>query len=316
MPELPEVETIKRSLDKYIKGQTILGIEIRVSKLFHGHKSDVIGSSILEIERRAKMLIWKLSNNKYLLFHFKMTGQLLYVEKELGTRDLELGKQVLGARDSELDGKLVPSAQSLVPPPVIAGGGHPDKVYLQKPPHQFTHIIFTLDRGHLYFNDLRKFGWIKAVDETGLKAEVAKYGPETDWPEFTFDYFVKALNSKPKTKIKTALMFKDLIAGIGNIYSDEILFKAKVLPTRLINDLSEAELKQIYSNIKPVLDLAIKHGGTSLKDYRKLDGSMGDYLRYANVYHCNGEPCKVCDTKIERIVVNGRSAHFCPNCQK
>ncbi|MEK7535037.1 MAG: zinc finger domain-containing protein, partial [Patescibacteria group bacterium] len=145
---------------------------------------------------------------------------------------------------------------------------------------------------------------------------VSKLGPEIEWPEFTFEYFVKALHSKARTKVKTVLMEQSLIAGIGNIYSDETLFKAKVLPTRLVKDLSEGELRSIYDSISPVLELAIEHGGTSLKDYRRLDGSQGDYLQYANVYHRNGQPCKVCRTKIERAVVNGRSAHFCPNCQK
>lgn len=283
MPELPEVETIKRSLDKYIKGQTILKVEIRVPKLFQGDAADVIGEKITEVGRRAKMLIWKLSNNMHVLFHLKMTGQLLY--------DSEDHRQ-------------------------IAGGGHPDQVYLQKPPHQYTHIIFKLDKGQLYFNDLRKFGWIKVVDIEGLKKEVAKYGPEIDWPEFTFAYFLKSLGTKPKTKIKTILMLQDLIAGIGNIYSDEILFKAKVLPTRPVKELSEKDLRSIYDSIKPVLNLAIRHGGTSLKDYRQLDGSQGDYLHYAKVYHRTGLPCRVCNTPIERTVVNGRSSHFCPKCQE
>ena len=283
MPELPEVETIKRSLNKAIIGQTIDEVEVRDYKLFRGKRHDVLGAKIEEIGRRAKMLIWKLSNGKYLLFHLKMTGQMLY--------------------DSE-DHKL------------IAGGGHPDREYLQKPPHKFTHIIFTLSKGHLYFNDLRKFGWIKVLDEEALKSEVAKIGPEVDWPEFSFEYFVEATNRKSRTKIKTVLMEQSLIAGIGNIYSDEILFKAKILPTRLVKELSETELRCIYDSIEPVFELAIKHGGTSLKDYRRLDGSQGDYLHYANVYHRNGQPCKVCGTEIERTVVNGRSSHFCPKCQK
>ncbi|QQG49962.1 MAG: bifunctional DNA-formamidopyrimidine glycosylase/DNA-(apurinic or apyrimidinic site) lyase [Candidatus Berkelbacteria bacterium] len=283
MPELPEVETVKRSLDKAIKGQTIKDIEVRDYKIFRGKRHDVIGAKINEIERRAKTLIWRLSNGKFLLFHLKMTGQMLY--------DSDDHKQ-------------------------IAGGGHPDAEYLQKPPHKHTYIIFTLDKGHLYFNDLRKFGWIKVLDDDTLKQEVAKYGPEVDWPEFSFQFFTEKLKLRPRMKIKTMLMDQSFISGIGNIYSDEILFKAKILPTRPVKDLSEPELRAIYDHIKPVLELAIEHGGTTLKDYRKLDGSIGDFLQHANVYHRHGQPCKVCSTKIERIVVNGRSAHFCPNCQK
>lgn len=283
MPELPEVETIKRSLEKTITGQSIKDIEIRDYKLFRGKKDLVVGTKISEIERRAKMLIWKLSNGKFLLFHLKMTGQMLY--------DSDDHKQ-------------------------IAGGGHPDREYLQKPPHKFTHVIFTLDKGHLYFNDLRKFGWIKVLDEAGLRENVDDLGPEIDWPEFTLEYFIGAMKKRGKTKIKTVLMDQNLLAGVGNIYSDETLFCAKVLPTRLAKDVTADEYKRLYDCLPKVMNLAIKHGGTSLKDYRKLDGTMGDYLHYANVYHRTGEPCKVCGTKIERNIVNGRSAHFCPNCQQ
>ena len=306
MPELPEVETIKRSLNTFVLGQTIQAIEVRLPKLFRGHREDVIGSKIIDIERRAKMLVWKLSNGKYLLVHLKMTGQLLYVEQQSGV-----------SHQPSADSKR-PIADSRKPiaDEVIAGGGHPDSAYLKKPPHEFTHIIFTLDKGRLYFNDLRQFGWIKILDEKELRREVSKLGPEIDWPEFTFNYFVGALKRKPRTKIKSVLMEQSLIAGIGNIYSDDTLFKAKILPTRLVKNLSDAELRQIYDSIEPVLELAIKHGGTSLKDYRRLDGTQGDYLHYAQVYHRTGQPCRICQTPIERTVVNGRSAPFCPTCQK
>jgi len=277
------VETIKRSLSRHIKNQTIKNIEIRETKLFRGDKNEVVGQAIEEIERRAKMLIWKLSNGRYLLFHLKMTGQLLY-----------------DSTDHQQ----------------VAGGGHPDKVYLQPPPHKFTHIILTLNKGKIYFNDLRKFGWVKVLDESALKNEVASIGPEIDWPEFSFEYFQKAINRRAKTKIKTALMDQTILAGVGNIYSDETLFCAKILPTRLVKDLSGAKLEAIFDCLPKVMGLAIKHGGTSLKDYRRLDGSMGDYLKHANVYHRTGEPCRVCKTPVKRVVVNGRSAHFCPNCQR
>ncbi|OGD63691.1 hypothetical protein A3A71_01600 [Candidatus Berkelbacteria bacterium RIFCSPLOWO2_01_FULL_50_28] len=303
MPELPEVETIKRSLNQHVLGQTIQAIEIRLPKLFRGNHKDVVGSKIDEIARRAKMLIWKLSNGKYLLFHLKMTGQMLYVEQQ-------------SAVSHQQSAKLKAESRELGADEVIAGGGHPDSAYLKQPPHEFTHVIFTLDKGHLYFNDLRQFGWIKVLDEASLKEEVAKLGPEIDWPEFNFDYFALAMEKKARTKIKTVLMFQDLIAGIGNIYSDEILFVASILPTRPAGSLNKLELKRIYNSIPKVIALALKHGGTSLKDYRRLDGSQGNYLHFANVYHRTGLPCRTCGKAIERTVVNGRSAHFCPNCQK
>jgi len=282
MPELPEVETIRRSLDKVVLGQKILDVEIRDNKLFRGKKEATIGKTIQEIARRSKMLIWKLSGGSYLLFHLKMTGQLLY--------DSTDHKQ-------------------------IAGGGHPDREYLKPPPHKHTHVIFRLEKGHLYFNDLRKFGWIKVLSENELKKEVKGLGPEISWPEFTFEYFRERLSKKAQTKIKTALLDQTVLAGIGNIYSDETLFCAKVLPTRLVKDLSERELKRIYSCLPEIISLALSHGGTSLKDYRQLDGSTGNFLEHAKVYHRTGKPCRICQTPIARQIINGRSAHYCPKCQ-
>lgn len=298
MPELPEVETIKRSLNEAVIGQIIEKVDIRTPKLWRGDKTEIIGQRIDAIARRAKALVWRLGNGRFLLFHLKMTGQLLYVERSARADKLKVESQG-------------PQVEA-----VVAGGGHPSHEYLKPPPHKHTHVIFTLNQGCLYFNDLRKFGWIKSLNENELKHELANIGPEIDWPEFTFAYFLSALKRRAKTKIKTALMDQTIVAGIGNIYSDETLFCAKILPTRQVKDLHEAELKKIYNCLPKIMSTAIKYGGTSLKDYRQLDGSTGDFLKHANVYRRTGEPCRVCRHPLKRLIVNGRSAHFCPKCQK
>lgn len=282
MPELPEVETIKKGLATELIGQKIVSVDVRVEKLFFGEVRFLIGHKVLEIERRAKIIIWKLDNG-FLIFHLKMTGQLIYQPKNKKY-------QVVG--------------------------GHPDKLYSDQLPHKYSHIIFEFEKGFLYFNDLRKFGWVKVIKNfEELKKTLAQFGPEYDWPEFSLKYFMSKIGKRNVT-IKQALLDQALIAGLGNIYSDEILFCAKVHPKRKATSLTDKESLIIYSCIPKVLKLALEHGGTSSRDYRKTDGSMGTYLVVANVYGREGQPCKICDTPIERTKIGSRSSHFCPKCQK
>ena len=281
MPELPEVETIRRGLAKSLVGHKILAVKVLAPKLFIGNPQLIVGQEVLETSRRAKILIIKLSEY-FLLTHLKMTGQLIFRPKH--------GELVIG--------------------------GHPDKVYDSQLPHKHSHIVIEFDNGTLFFNDLRKFGWMKiltSLDE--LQGEVAHLGPEYTWPEFTIDYFQAEL-AKRRITIKQTLLDQTFIAGIGNIYADESLFSAKVNPRRKANDLTKAEVKKLFACIPKVFNLALQHGGTSSRDYRQADGSMGTYLQVANVYKREGLPCQVCGNPIERIKISGRSSHFCPNCQK
>ena len=282
MPELPEVETIRRALQKTLPGQKIVSVDVRVKKLFHGEPKSLKNQTITEVTRRSKVLIFQLSKS-VLLFHLKMTGQLIYVPKR--------GKAIVG--------------------------GHPDKVYTMDLPHKHSHVIFELEKGTLYFNDLRKFGWVKIYpDIEAAVHEFANLGTEYTWPEYTLEYLEKKLARRSSTTIKQALLEQSLIAGVGNIYADETLFCTKVRPTRKVRDLKPAEIKRIFECIPQVFELSLKHGGTSSQHYVQPDGSLGTYLNFANVYKREGQPCKICGNPIERIKLGGRSAHFCPNCQK
>ena len=287
MPELPEVETIRLGLSQELVGRDILAVEVRLAKLFRGDKGVLVGAKILDITRRAKLLIWRLEKS-WLLIHLKMTGQLIFVPNSK-TNQLVIG-------------------------------GHPDIAYDQPPPHRHTHITIKFNHGTLYFNDLRQFGWFKILHSAEeLKNELAKYGPEYDWPEFNLTYWRSILGSPLKTgrsRIKQVLLDQALIAGIANIYSDEILFAAGVLPTRLAGELSQQEAARLYRSIPKILNLALRYGGTSSSDYRQLDGSRGAFLSLAKVYGRAGRPCKVCATTIERVKVAGRSSCYCPTCQR
>lgn len=283
MPELPEVETIKRGLLKELVGHKISSVDVRVKKEFIGDEKKLVGQKVVDIERRAKLLIIKLTDY-YLITHLKMTGQLVFVPTK--------------GRDW-----LV--------------GGHPDKVYTADLPHKHTHVIITFDNGVLYFNDLRKFGWMRLLSsEDELKPMVEDLGVEYDWPEYTLEYFTKKLGKRKNITIKQALLEQSLVAGVGNIYADEALFRSKIRPTRKVAELKPNEIKKLFEAIPAVFELSLSHGGTSSQNYIKHDGTKGRFMEFVNVYKRENEPCKVCGTPIERIKISGRSSHYCPHCQK
>lgn len=281
MPELPEVETIRRGLESHITNQKIVDIEVRNPSSFHGDVSKLVGQKVKSVSRRGKHIICDLDNN-CLMVHLKMTGQLIYI----------------------------PDGDSF-----HVVGGHPDKNYSLDLPHKHSHVIIKLDNGTLYFNDLRKFGWIKSFDSIeSAMPSLDHLGPEYSWSDFSLDYFKEKLSRKSIT-IKRVLLDQTIVSGLGNIYADEALFLSGIDPRRSANSLSEAEITKLYMAIPKVLDEALSHGGTTMKDFRHTDGSLGSYLVVAKVYGREGEPCKICQTNISRIKISGRSSHFCTNCQ-
>ncbi len=271
MPELPEIETIKRQLNRKIKGKKIKAVEVRLPKLIkyplEKFKKLVAGAIITNISRRAKLLIIELSNGYCLVIHLKLSGQLIY----------------------------------------------------QGEPNKHTHLVYYFADGtRLIHNDLRQFGFVKVVPkkELALFLKKEKYGPEPLSKEFTLKTFQELLNKRKGAKIKPLLMDQTWLAGLGNIYSDEVLFLAKVLPFRKAGTLKPAEIKRIYQGIKDILSLAVLRRGTSADQYLDTAGQKGDYLPLLKVYGRQGQPCYICGAKIERLKIAGRSAHFCPKCQK
>lgn len=290
MPELPEVETTVRDLQKKILGQKIHDVwsdfkkQVKKPKNFEQFKKEVKGRKIKKVRRRGKNILFDLSGNKTLLIHQKLTGHLL------------VGYWVLD------NGYWKPKV----------------KGPLEEKVNTYIHLLFTFGNGQmLVLSDLRKFAKVELWNTEELeKSEGMKsLGPEPLEKDFTFKRFQECLKEK-KGKIKQVLMNQEVIAGIGNIYSDEILFEAKIHPSKEILKLNTDELKRIYQAIKKILKLAIKLKGTSVSDFRRTSGQKGYYERERKAYRREGEKCSRCGKKIKRVKLAGRSAHFCPKCQK
>jgi len=289
MPELPEVETVVRGLSKYLPGQTIKQVEILSAKSFLWtvklkSPSVIYGLKILSLSRRGKSVIVHLSNGYCLLIHLKMTGQLIYVGKT--TKRLNYG--------------------------------HPDQNFLDQMPSRHTRVYFTLTQGTLYFNDMRRFGWVKLTREERLDEDpfLKHLGPEPLSKDFSSTYLSALIQRHPKSNIKSLLLNQSNLVGIGNIYADEILFDARIRPARTASSLTREEISALSTSILKILKLGIKHSGTSINTYKTPKGSPGRMQNYLMAYEQDKKPCKVCHGLIKKIRIAGRGTHFCPICQK
>jgi formamidopyrimidine-DNA glycosylase len=288
MPELPEVETLKLGLQKYLVGHQIQDIEVRVAKIFQGERSEVIGARVIDIKRVGKGLIIELDNDYGLVVHLKMTGQMVYQDKT--TEKFVLSKKV--------GGETLPS--------------------------KYSHVILILDNNSkLYFNDLRKFGYIKVIkkqDVEGLPF-FNQMGPEPfRSPDFnqktlSFDYFQSILG-KSGLAIKILLMDQKKIGGIGNIYANEALFLARIKPQRKAKTVSSKEADALYKAIFEVIDQGIKFGGASDENFVNVLGQDGEYQQHFLAYGKDKEKCSICGGMIEKIQLGGRGTYFCPKHQK
>lgn len=291
MPELPEVQTIIKGLNEKVLGRTFLNVWTDTAKIirkivFEDFQKQLKGKKIEKIYRKGKNIIFNLSEDFSLLVHLKMTGHFLY-----GNWKFENNNWL----------------------PVEKEGPLLDEY------NKYIHVLFFLDNGKmLAFSDLRKFAKIefwKTKDLENLE-EIKSLGPEPLAKDFSFNVFKEALNKKKRGKIKQVLMNQEIIAGIGNIYSDEILWQAKINPFRIVSTFSENKLNDIYLSIKKILTEALEARGTSASDYRDVEGKKGKYGDLRKVYRREGEGCLRCGSKIERKIIGQRSAHFCPSCQK
>lgn len=289
VPELPEVETIKREFNLTVVGKVFDRVEILDKKVIKFSRPDfnskIKGKKVTKAQRMAKILVINTNNPNSLMIHLKMTGQLIFQSKT-------------GQR---------------------TGGGHPDKLYYgQKLPHQYTRAILTFrDGSQLFFNDLRRFGWIKIINRQKEKIrELANLGPEPFDKNFSLFYFQNGLEKRKKSNIKALLMDQKFISGIGNIYANEALFLAKINPQKKSGQLSPPEAQKLHQAIIKILTKAVKLRGTSEDSYVDLAGRKGGYLPQALVYGREGKKCRGCPGKVKKIKIAGRGTYFCPTCQR
>jgi formamidopyrimidine-DNA glycosylase len=282
VPELPEVETIRRRLAERIVGKTIQSVEIHREKSFQGNGLLITNQTIQAVSRRAKILQLRFSDNLLLLVHLKMTGQLILLQA---------------------DGNRV-------------GGGHPTADWVENLPAKHTRVTIQFTDGdRLFFNDQRVFGWLKVADATQAAAEFAQYGPDINDPSFTANEFVKKL-SKTRVPTKLAILNSALVAGIGNIYACDALNLAQISPFKPANTLTETEAVRLFSACQTVIQRGIELQGTTFDGkYVDVAGFAGGYQNEALAYGRAGQPCKNCGELIKKTQQAGRGTYFCPHCQ-
>ena len=287
MPELPEVETVRRGLAELIPGKVIkTAAHIDSPKSFPNASADVRqfmhGAKILQVRRRAKVLLVDLDTDYTLVIHLEMTGQLVY-----------RGDAVFGA-------------------------GHPNDSLIGELPDRSTRVVIAFTDGStLYFNDQRKFGWVKLMPSLEVPNIdfMKKVGPEPLEADFTPRQFAERFKRRVKTNIKAALLDQTVVAGVGNIYADESLWGARIDPHRLVGSLSDQDFTLLYEELRSVMNLAIEKGGSTDKNYVNAEGKCGSYMDFARVFRREGQKCPRCSREIVKIKWAGRGTHYCTNCQ-
>jgi formamidopyrimidine-DNA glycosylase len=287
MPELPEVETIRIGLNQLLPGQTIDSVDFNWDKSFPNSPADVsnflLGAKIIDVKRRAKVLLIELTTNYSLVIHLKMTGQLVFRSQNYSF-----------------------------------GAGHPNDSLIGQLPDKSTRVTITMASGSmLFFNDQRKFGWMRllpTVEVINLDF-FKKVGPEPLSSDLSWQILKSRLAKRKNSAIKPAILDQTVLAGIGNIYADESLWGAKIHPATLVKNLSDNNYEKLYQEIVYVLKLSIEKGGSTDKNYIDAEGKKGSYLSFARVFRREGQSCSRCGHTIEKIRLSGRGTHFCPVCQ-
>jgi len=331
VPELPEVEVIRRGLQAVLPGKVISAVTVFEARSFPDYcvsvEDRLTGAEIEAVSRRGKMLMFQLvargGTSEFLLAHLRMTGQLIYRESE--------ADNIAEANDPVV-GDSATSSLSFA-------GGFPSQSLVSQLPDKTTRVIIEFsDNSHLYFNDQRKFGYLKLVTPEELETEdfLVRLGPEPLDSDFTWQKLRLALSGlkgsqsashqsaggrlpvrQSTTNIKAALLDQSKVAGIGNIYADESLFRAGIDPRRSVVSITPAEYRRLLAGIRECLVLSIESGGSTARNYVDSKGLRGEFLDlHAAVYGKSGEPCPRCGQPIIKIRLAGRGTHFCEHCQR
>lgn len=288
MPELPEVETVKTGLQRLLPGRQVMSVDFNWPKSFPNSQPDIdsflIGSRVQEVRRRAKVLIIDLDNNYSLVTHLKMTGQLVF--------------------------------RSLIEK---FGAGHPNDSLIGHLPDKSTRVTINFsDSSQLFFNDQRKFGWMRLLPTIEIEnlSFFKKVGPEPLSSDFTWQVLQKRMLRRTKSNVKSVLLDQTVLAGVGNIYADESLWGAKIHPSTFVSDLKSVQFKKLHEELLFVLKLSIEKGGSTDRNYVNAEGKRGSYMDFARVFRREGQACPRCGSEIIKTRVAGRGTHLCPKCQK
>lgn len=286
MPELPEVETVRRGLQELVIGRTVAEVSSLSPKSLQAAPDDLerflIDARILGVRRRAKVLMIDLSTDYTLVIHLKMTGQLVF-----------RGETNFGA-------------------------GHPNESLVGELPDRSTRVVTRfVDGSYLFFNDQRKFGWMRLLPtvEVSNIDFMKKVGPEPLEADFTPEAFTDRFARRAGTTIKAALLDQTVVAGVGNIYADESLWGARLHPKRLVRTITPAEFEALFHELRLVMNMALEKGGSTDKNYVTAEGKKGNYLDFARAFRREGHPCPRCGAPIIKLKVAGRGTHICPVCQ-
>ena len=288
MPELPEVETVRRGLAELLPGRVVARVAVFDSpKSFPNAPADVeqflYGARVTVVRRRAKVLMIDLDTQYSLVIHLKMTGQLIFR-----------------------------GVQSFA-------GGHPNDSLIGELPDRSTRVqVDFVDGSRLFFNDQRKFGWVKLLptDEVKNLPFMQKVGPEPLDPQTRAEDFIQRIRRRQNSMIKPALLDQAVIAGVGNIYADEALWAAQIHPQTRVKNVSDQQLNTLFNELRHILQLSIDQGGSTDKNYVDAEGRKGNYLTFAHVFRREGQAChRHPDQEIIKLKVGGRGTHICPVCQ-
>lgn len=332
MPELPEVETICRGLVRTVVGRKITNVKVNLPKVINTSpqrfRQKIKNAWIRSVRRRAKIIIINLSNDFSLGIHLKISGQLLYVPKQVPIKkhthiifDLGNKSERLCQKCHSESPDVHRRAKNLIPERrdfTEFSLSHSETPRFAQSDIKSEGFRITGRGFQLRFVDTRQFGYIKLCSPHQINEVLGlgKFGPEPLEKSFTRHIFQKLIRRRRSGQIKPLLLNQGFVAGIGNIYADEILFFSRIHPLRRADKLSPKEINNIFIGIKQILLKAIKHKGTSVDSYVEISGRKGNYERFLKVYGREGEGCVRCKTAIKRIKIGSRSAHFCPSCQK
>jgi formamidopyrimidine-DNA glycosylase len=285
VPELPEVETLRRALVSTLVGREIVALDIRLPKMFEdagaGGPEYVRGARVVALRRRAKYLIWDLSEGRSLVIHLRLAGQVVHRDREGVT---------------------------------LAEGGHPVPAYGAPLPHKSTHILLHLDdRSTVYLTDIRQFGrvWHTPTERVETVVGADDLGPEPLDDEFTLSVLRDRIARRGGAQLKPLLLDQSFVGGVGNIYADEIVFAARLTPATRAGDITRPGQRRLFDAIRSVLGRAVEEGVAEI-----LNGKANPDRDFPRVHGREGQACLDCGTTVVKFRFAGRGTYTCPRCQK